>query len=294
MTNWLYGTSRLMALDHPVAIAPGERIGRIGRFGGRVVFAVAGDVEPVAAPALAVLRRGEELFDHLRVGAFGGILGEGFDLFVAGAQAGQVEVGALNQRARIGPGRRGQLLGFEFVQHEEVDLFPGPCLLLHDRRRPSESPAETPTTCDRLPGRSSCALSRPLGCRLGARIGRAHLDPLLESLDLLRRQLLLGRHREVRIGPADGLDQPAFFDIAGDEHRPVVAALGDARLRIEQQLAPELAGLGRMTLVTAFGQTGPNVPLEEVDAFPWCNATGFRAGPSLAATAETRPESESA
>ena len=47
-----------------------------------------------------------------------------------------------------------------------------------------------------------------------ARIGRAHLHPLLEVLDHLVRQLaarLLRRHREILVCVADRLDEQAFL-----------------------------------------------------------------------------------
>ena len=63
------------------------------------------------------------------------------------------------------------------------------------------------------------------------------------------------------------LDQPALVDIAGDDHRTAIAALDDAGLRIEQQLALELPGLGRMTFKTALGQDRANVRLEKLCVF---------------------------
>src|SRR5262249_23210374 len=193
-------------------------------------------------------------------------LREGLGLFVARAQAGEVEVGTLNQGAWVGAGRRGELPGFEFVEYEEIDLFSRPCRLF-DRggrglaHRPKRPP---PATGFRVGGERF--LRRPRR-RPGARVGSAHLDPLLKPFDLLWGELGLGRHGEVGVGPADGLDQAAFFDLAGDHYRAVVPAPGDARPRIEQQASPHLAGLGRMALVTALGQDRPDVLLEERHPF---------------------------
>ena len=46
-------------LDHPISIAPRERIGWIGRLGCRIVFGKARHVEPVPRPAFAILGRSQ-------------------------------------------------------------------------------------------------------------------------------------------------------------------------------------------------------------------------------------------
>ena len=54
--------------DNPVAIAPGKWIRGIGRLAGRVVFAIAGDIHPVAAPAFPIMWRGQQPIDQVFVG----------------------------------------------------------------------------------------------------------------------------------------------------------------------------------------------------------------------------------
>ena len=64
--------------DHVVAVAPGVGIEVVGLEAAGV--GVAGHVEPVPAPALAVLRRGEQAVDQPFVGVGPLVVGEAFDL----------------------------------------------------------------------------------------------------------------------------------------------------------------------------------------------------------------------
>lgn len=60
-------------VDDPIAIPPGIGI-RLDGGAGEVVFAVAGDVEPVAAPMFAVVLRGEQFVDEAFLPAGFGVL----------------------------------------------------------------------------------------------------------------------------------------------------------------------------------------------------------------------------
>ena len=93
--------------DQPVAIAvavgiePGlERVG--------LVLAVPGDVEPVPAPALAVVRRGQQPVDDPGEGVGRIIAEEGRDLLGGRRQADQVEGDAADQGRLVGRRRRRQ------------------------------------------------------------------------------------------------------------------------------------------------------------------------------------------
>ncbi len=92
-------------VDDPVAVAEALRIEpgfeRVG-----LVLAVAGHVEPVPGPPLAVVRRGEQAVDHTgeRLGRLVGQ--ERLDLVGRRRQAGQVERRAADQRALVGGLRR--------------------------------------------------------------------------------------------------------------------------------------------------------------------------------------------
>ena len=107
------------APDDVVAIAPGVGTLEIIRVAGRV--GVAGDVEPVTAPAHTVARRAEQPLDKILVGCIGRVGEERLDLLRRGRQAGQVESDAANQRQFIGPGsRRERFLG-KLCQQEGID-----------------------------------------------------------------------------------------------------------------------------------------------------------------------------
>ena len=104
-TNWSYGLSRVERGDDVVAVAPGVAVGDV--LVEAVGVGVAGDVEPVPAPALAVGGRGEQPVDDLGEGV-GRVVGEeGVDLLRRRRQAGQVEGRAADQRPPVGR-RRGR------------------------------------------------------------------------------------------------------------------------------------------------------------------------------------------
>ena len=63
---------------------------------------VAGDVEPVAAPALAVVRRGEQAIDEAGEGVGGGVAFEGVDLLGRRRHAPEVDGGAADQGPLVG------------------------------------------------------------------------------------------------------------------------------------------------------------------------------------------------
>src|SRR5438034_488566 len=64
-------------------------------------FAEAGDVEPVPAPALAVVRRGEQAVDETFVGVGRLVTEPSLDFLARRRQADQVEVGAADERAAV-------------------------------------------------------------------------------------------------------------------------------------------------------------------------------------------------
>ena len=74
----------------PVAVFPGVRTGRIVLRGAGGI-GVAGDVEPVAGPPLAVAGGGEEPIDEMLVGRRIGIGDKGIDLLGAGGEPEEIE-----------------------------------------------------------------------------------------------------------------------------------------------------------------------------------------------------------
>ena len=96
------GLVRVERGDDVVAVAPGVRAELVTFETMRV--GIVGDIEPVAGPAFAVTRRGQQLVDQLRVGVRRIIPDEGLDAFGGGRQAVQVEAQAADEGAAIGFG----------------------------------------------------------------------------------------------------------------------------------------------------------------------------------------------
>ena len=90
------GSVLVKRLDHVVAIAPGIRKDVVFVHAGRV--GIARDIEPVPAPTLAILRRGEQPVDDLREGIRGVVRQKLVDLLQSGRQARQIECRAPQQR----------------------------------------------------------------------------------------------------------------------------------------------------------------------------------------------------
>ena len=99
LNEGVVGLVAIERLDHVIAIAPGGDEEVVGLKPGCV--GVANQVEPVAAPALAVARRGEQAVDQLLVGVARLVVDELVHLLRRGRQTVQVEVGAANQSAAI-------------------------------------------------------------------------------------------------------------------------------------------------------------------------------------------------
>ena len=75
--------------DHPIPVAPGVAVGDI--LIEPVGVSVAGHIEPMATPSLAVARRGEQSVDYFLIGFRRGVLQEIPGLDLGGRQARQVE-----------------------------------------------------------------------------------------------------------------------------------------------------------------------------------------------------------
>ena len=125
--------------DHPVAIEMRVRVGieaaphRIEA--AVVVFAVARDVEPHAAPGFAVARRREQAIDHLleRVGRL--VREKRVDFFGRRRQAGEIERGAAEQRQLVGGADRRQAFALETREDEAIDVGARPAPRPHARAR---------------------------------------------------------------------------------------------------------------------------------------------------------------
>ena len=119
-------------VDDVIAITPGFLQDEATK---RQRFGVAGDVEPVPAPAFAELRHGEQLIDgvgHRLVEIFLGRLFEGVHLLRRRRQADEIEVKPAHQNASRSVRRGLDLLVFDSAKNEGVDIAIAPILVLDD------------------------------------------------------------------------------------------------------------------------------------------------------------------
>ena len=114
-------------LDDPVAIAERVRVRDVLVEPVRV--GIAGDVEPVPAPTLAVAGRRQQPLDHPLVGVGPLVREEGVDLGRGRGQAGQVERDPPQQLPLAGGGDRRQPVGLEPGEDEPVDRVARPGLV---------------------------------------------------------------------------------------------------------------------------------------------------------------------
>ena len=167
--NWSYGLSALNAVDDVVAIAPGVRVGDVD--GLARALGVAGDVEPVAAPALAEARRREQPVHHLLERFGRRVRDERLHLLGRRRQAGQVEVDAAEERALVGVADRLQPLLGQLREQEGVDRHFG--FRISHFGFPAPGAASAPRT-PRTSGPSRCRLHTCSRLRrLCRRAGRA-------------------------------------------------------------------------------------------------------------------------
>lgn len=146
-----------------------------------------------------------------------GVGDEGLHFLRARRQAGEIVAQAADQRARIG-GRCGfQPVAVDLALNQLVDAR---------RVRSGAGGRRFRQRLEGPPGLGFVEGHAPEHLGAGARIGRAHRDPLREDGDLLVGQLsdLGRRHLVVFVGVANGADQKRLLRLAGDDGGAAVAA----------------------------------------------------------------------
>ena len=118
------GHVRVERIDYPVAITPGVR--PQGVTAKPVAIGVAGKVEPVASPLLAVVGRIEQPVEQVAVSAGACIAQEGIDFGGRGREADQIEMDAADQRGFPGFGRGSDTPLLQSCQNEVVDRIADP------------------------------------------------------------------------------------------------------------------------------------------------------------------------
>jgi hypothetical protein len=249
--------------DDVIAVGVGVGPDAVGAVHEHAVLGVgvAGHVQPVAGPALAVGRRGQQPLHHLLVSAGRGVALEGPDLGHRRRQAGQVERDPADQGAAVGRRRGRQPLFLQLRQDEVVNRVGGPVGVPDGGQgRPADRPVGP------VPARGREVDAPRLPRRRGgpaARVGGAQGDPALEVCDHGRRQRALGRHAQVFVRVAEGLEQQAVARLAGHHRRARVAALAGRLPAVQEQAALGPPGLVRVAFVAVSHQDGADLRLEE-------------------------------
>ncbi len=190
------------------------------------------DVEPVSAPALAVMRRRQEPLDQAVVGIRGCIVIEGRDLLGRWRQAGQVEGRAADQGLLAGRWRRREAPGFKVGKDEAVDRSPRPGGILHRRRGPFCDGLKCPVLQSRCADFGGLSCPAPGLSWRAFRPGNAQLDPGGKVGDRLSGKLRLGWHLDLRV-MADRNDQRALLGLARHHHRTGISPFEQPLPRVE-------------------------------------------------------------
>ena len=120
-------------LDHVVTVPAGLGHRHVGPVAGGV--RIAGQIEPVAAPATPIFGRGQESIDQLPEGIGRVVCHESTNLFDRRGQSGQIERGPPQQGASVGTRARGKPVFFQLGADEVVDRVMGPGGVLVRRGR---------------------------------------------------------------------------------------------------------------------------------------------------------------
>ncbi len=196
-------------LDDPVAVAP-DRSRPVDRVAVRV--GVARDVEPVPAPALAVMRRLEQALHQPAVRAGLRVARERANLLGRREQARQIQASPADERSTVRFRRGLQASLVEPRQHESIDGVGRSTRVPHGRRLGPLYGAERP---ERLGADGIGAALAPRG---------AVADPLADRLHLMRLQRARRRHLQ-GAGPLDGRQQDAVLRAARHDRRAPRTAL---------------------------------------------------------------------
>jgi hypothetical protein len=119
------------SLDGPVAIRPD--LARAVLFIS-VGVGIAGQVEPVPAPTLTVMRRSEEPVDNLVVRVVAGVFDECIDFFWRWGKTGKIEAQPPNESDAISFRRGGKSLCFQPCEDEVINRVARPGRVGHKRQ----------------------------------------------------------------------------------------------------------------------------------------------------------------
>ena len=249
-------------LHHPIPIpvGVGQGIGRV--VVGPLFFRVAGHVQPIAGPALAVVGRGQQAVDHGFMGLGRGIPQEGLDLLGGRRQADQVKGDPAKPGAPVGRSHRFQSLLFQAGQHKAVEGGTNPVPVPHGGQRRLSQGLKGPECApllqiDGVPGRCGSGSVDP-------RVRGAEPHPLLQELDFLQGQGPLRGHGQLGVLVVDGLNQETSGGVSGNNGGASAPAAHPSLPGVQAQ-APHGSRLSRMAGVAALDQQRADLGFEEFD-----------------------------
>lgn len=204
----------------------------------------------MAAPLFAVAGGGEELFDQVLIGVGAGVISEGFDLFVGGAEAGQIEIESLGERAFIGFGGGGEGFFFEAGEEEGVDFAAEPLGVFDGGRGEFVYRLEGPPLAAGFDGHAAEGRGGLRGC-FGARVVGAGVDPGFEVIDDGLGEFAAGRHLELGVGVFECGEEAGCRDFA------------EAGFGVEDEFAHRGFELGVVAGEAGLDEDGANLGFEE-------------------------------
>ena len=219
------GQVSVQGVDHPMAIAPGPGTRQV--LLEAVGIGIAGQVEPGARPAFAIVGRGEELVDPLFVVGVALVLG---DLVAGGRQSAKIERKAAEENERIGFGRGRDLLLGEARADIVVNRMGG-------------GAGGGLGGGDGLEGPVGCRfLRRQINSRPGRKVD-AGVDPLFKGRDFSAAEARSGRrHHKAGLPGGQAIEDLGRSGIAGDDRGSGVAALQRELALIEAESIHRLRG----------------------------------------------------
>ena len=241
---------RVEGVDHPVAVDVGHRVSLPTRAvlcqAAGVVLPETRDIEPVPAPFLAVVFRGEQPVHHLLEGDGGAVGEESVHLLSRRREPDEVIGRPADERALVGGTGRGEPALLEQSEHEAIDVGLGPPGFRRRGDLDHRVRAERPEPALHLGGGAAldgdgCLGLRPLG---------AGLDPLHEPLDFRVRQLgRVAGHAQILALVAQRRDDEALLRVARNDRRTPASALENALTRVEPQAPALFARVAREALL---------------------------------------------
>ena len=252
-------------LNDPVSIPPGMRIRPVVRSHVRVVFRVAGDVEPVPRPSLAIARRIQQPINQFRERVRRSIAQKLVTLLDRRRQSGQIETRSPQQRVTIRAVGVRQSGLFLLRQDKSIDRFLNPLRVFYVGSGVPFRWLQRPVLPSKIP---VDLLSRSRGRWSVPRISSAHRNPLLKIGNHLVRQLTRRWHLIRILAVPNRLNQQTLIQLPRNDRRSGITTQLRALPTVQQQPTLQLPvrlRLRGVTLVALLNQNRPDLLLKEIE-----------------------------